>query len=156
MFPGMTSATLSIGELARRTACKVQTIRWYEAIGLLPAPARTAGGHRVYGAEHLRRLEFVRHAREFGFPLAAIRALLALADDPDNPSCEAAHAIASTRLVEVEAKLRRLEALRAELARLVETGCRGAVGDCQILVTLADHEHGHCLDPSHGAPVEPV
>ncbi|HJS85515.1 MAG TPA: helix-turn-helix domain-containing protein, partial [Acetobacteraceae bacterium] len=108
----MSFASLSIGELARRTVCKVQTIRWYEAIGLLPAPARTTGGHRVYGAEHLRRLDFVRHAREFGFPLEAIRALLALADHPDNPSCEVAHAIASARLAEVEAKLKRLEALR--------------------------------------------
>ncbi|HJS87130.1 MAG TPA: MerR family DNA-binding protein, partial [Acetobacteraceae bacterium] len=90
------------------------------------------------------------------FPLEAIRALLALADHPDNPSCEVAHAIASARLAEVEAKLKRLEALRVELARMVETGCRGAVGDCQILGALADHEHGHCLDPSHGAPVEPV
>ena len=71
----MSEPDLSIGELGRRTHCKVQTIRWYEEVGLLPPPARTRGGHRVYGGRHLARLDFIRHARELGFPLDAVRAL---------------------------------------------------------------------------------
>lgn len=146
----MFQAALSIGDLAKRTGCKVPTIRWYEEVGLLPAPARTEGGHRAYGAGHLRRLDFIRHAREFGFPLEAIRTLLDLADQPGQQSCEQAHQIASAQLAEVVAKLRRLETLRAELARMVANGCRGAPSDCSILETLADHGHTHCLDAQHG------
>ena len=141
--------SLSISDLARRTGTKATTVRWYEEAGLLPPAARTAGGHRTYGAAHLARLDFIRHAREFGFPLEAVRTLLDLASRPDEISCVAAHDLACARLAEVEEKLRRLEALRAELARMVETGCRGAPADCRILHTLADHAHGHCLDAEH-------
>ena len=146
--PG-TGESLSIGDLARRTGTKATTVRWYEEVGLLPPPARTAGGHRVYGAAHLARLDFIRHAREFGFPLGAVRELLDLAARSDGASCEAAHGIACARLAEVEEKLRRLETLRAELAHMVENGCRGAPADCRILNALADHDHGHCLDTGH-------
>ena len=141
-------ASLSIGELARHTHSKVQTIRWYEEVGLLPPPARTAGGHRVYGSQHLARLDFIRHARELGFPLDAVRALLALSDRPDQP-CEDAHALASSQLAIVEEKLRRLEALRVELARMTDACRGGVVAECRILETLADHSHGHCVSPDH-------
>ena len=144
----MTTQSLSIGELGRRTHCKVQTIRWYEEVGLLPAPARSGGGRRLYGQAHLARLDFIRHAREFGFSLDAVRSLLALADRPDR-CCEEAHALASAHLAAVEEKLCRLASLRAELARMTDA-CRGGfAADCRILETLADHEHGHCLDPDH-------
>jgi len=73
------------------------TIRWYEEVGLLPRPARTDGGHRMYDGQHLARLDFIRHARELGFPLDAVRALLTLSDRPDQP-CEDAHALASSQL----------------------------------------------------------
>ena len=146
----MSEPDLSIGELGRRTHCKVQTIRWYEEVGLLPPPARTRGGHRLYGGRHLARLDFIRHARELGFPLDAVRALLALSDRPNRP-CEEAHALASSQLAVVEDKLRRLEALRVELARMTDA-CRGGVaGECRILETLADHSHGHCASPDHAA-----
>lgn len=145
----MTQATFTIGDLGRRTHCKVQTIRWYEEVGLLPAPARTEGGHRVYGGQHLARLDFIRHARELGFPLDAVRALLGLSDRPDRP-CEEAHALASAQLAVVEDKLRRLEALRVELTRMTDA-CRGGVSaECRILETLADYSHGHCSSPDHG------
>lgn len=157
--PGRAEATrpgesLSIGDLARRTGTKVTTVRWYEEVGLLPPSARTSGGHRLYGAAHLARLDFIRHAREFGFPLDAVRSLLDLAARGDEASCEAAHGIACARLAEVEEKLRRLETLRAELARMVETGCRGAPSDCRILTTLADHDHGHCLHAAHAVAAD--
>jgi DNA-binding transcriptional MerR regulator len=145
----MTQAILSIGDLSRETGCKVQTIRWYEQVGLLSAPARTSGGHRAYGRDHLERLDFIRHAREFGFPLDAIRSLLDLSSKGDQASCEAAHQIASAQLASVENKLKRLQALQAELTHMVMTGCRGAPADCRILATLADHDHGHCLTDAH-------
>lgn len=147
----MSAPSLSIGELARRTRCKVQTIRWYEEVGLLSSPARTAGGHRVYGPTHLARLDFIRHAREFGFALDAIRALLALADHPER-GCEEVHALASDQLAAVEDKLRRLETLRVELARMTDE-CRGGVaGACRILETLADHSHARCASRDHAGP----
>ena len=145
----MTAGTLSIGDLGRRTHCRVQTIRWYEEVGLLPLPARTEGGHRVYGGEHLARLDFIRHARELGFPLDAVRTLLALSDRPDRP-CEEAHALASAQLALVEDKLRRLKALRVELTRMTDACSGGVAAECRILETLADHSHGHCTSSDHG------
>ena len=75
-------ATFLIGDLSREAGCNAQTIRWYEAEGLLPPPQRTEGNQRRYGAEHVARLAFIRHAREFGFSLDAVRELLTLADEP--------------------------------------------------------------------------
>ena len=145
----MTASSLSIGDLGRRTHCKVQTIRWYEEVGLLPPPARTAGGHRVYGPQHLARLDFIRHARELGFPLDAVRTLLDLSDRPDRP-CDEAHTLASAQLSLVEDKLRRLDALRVELTRMTDVCNGGVAAACRILETLADHSHGHCASPDHG------
>lgn len=86
---------LTIGELGRRTDTKVQTVRYYEQVGLLPAPARTAGNYRAYDAGHLNRLSFIRRSRELGFSIDQIRALLDLADQRDR-SCDAVDAIAAT------------------------------------------------------------
>lgn len=144
----MKAGLLGIGELGRRTGCKVQTIRWYEEVGLLEPPARTEGGHRMYGSAHLARLDFIRHAREFGFTLDAVRTLLDLSDAPDRP-CEEVHALAMSQLVAVKEKLRRLETLHAELERMTDA-CRGGItGDCRILETLADHTHAHCMNADH-------
>lgn len=144
---------LPIGELARRTGTKVQTVRYYEAIGLLPAPARTAGNQRAYGRAHLERLAFVRHARELGFPLPAIRELLALGDDPDQP-CQAVDAIARRQLSAVRSRMARLQALEAELERMLAQCGQGRVADCHVIEVLADHSHARCLDPSHGKIAE--
>lgn len=142
---------LPIGELARRTGTKVQTIRYYEEIGLLPAPARTAGNQRAYARRHLERLAFVRHARELGFPLPAIREMLALGDDPNQP-CHAVDAIARRQLAAVRSRIARLRALEAELERmLARCGGQGRVADCRVIEILADHSHARCLDPTHGA-----
>jgi DNA-binding transcriptional MerR regulator len=83
---------------------KVPTIRYYEQIGLFPAPPRTEGNRRTFDAADLRRLAFIRHARELGFKIDAVRALLALQDRPDQ-SCAAADEIARTRLADVEQRL---------------------------------------------------
>ena len=79
---------MKIGELASATATNVETVRYYEKIGLLPAPARTNGNYRSYGVAHLQRLSFIRRARDLGFSLDAVRDLLALTDDREKP-CQA-------------------------------------------------------------------
>lgn len=138
----MSEKELTIGQLAARTGCKVQTIRYYEQIGLMPEAARTNGNQRRYGRWHLERLAFIRHSRELGFPLDAIRELLSLADDPKR-SCDAADRIARRQLEQVKSRLLRLEALKAELERMI-VQCRGGrIANCRVIEALADHSQ--CL-----------
>ena len=135
---------LSIGALAELTEVKVETIRYYEQVGLLPAPARTAGNQRRYGRSHVERLAFIRHGRDLGFSVESIRALLKLSDNPRLP-CDEAHAISSAHLGHVRDKIARLRALEGELERVAHA-CAGGVsaGDCAVIEALADHsEHSH-------------
>ena len=110
---------LTIGKLGGQAGVKVPTIRYYEQIGLLPEAGRSAGNQRLYGRKALERLAFIRHARDLGFTLEAIRDLLSLSDNPEQP-CVAADAIARAQLAEVERRLARLTALKAELERMVD------------------------------------
>ncbi len=148
----MAERALRIGDLAAATSIGVETIRYYERIGLLPAPARTSGNYRAYGSRHLERLSFIRHARELGFPIEVIRDLLRLADEPERP-CESADWIARTHLADVERKLARLMALKAELERMLAQCGQGRIAECHVIEVLADHSHARCLDPSHGRTV---
>jgi DNA-binding transcriptional MerR regulator len=141
---------LSIGDLARRTGCKVQTIRYYEGLGLMPEPSRSPGNQRLYTGLHADRLAFIRHARELGFPLPAIRELLELSDKPRAP-CGSADEIARAHLREVEGKIARLKALRDELQRMIGSCRQGYIGQCRVIEVLADHTHSHCLRPDHKA-----
>ena len=126
----------SIGHLARATGTKVETIRYYERIGLLPAPARTAGNYRVYSDEHFQRLSFIRRARHLGFSIEQIRDLLGLSDQRDRP-CEAVDAIAREHLAAVDRKIADLQALRRELDSLIsQCGC-GTIADCRIIEALS-------------------
>jgi DNA-binding transcriptional MerR regulator len=129
---------LTIGGLAEATACKVQTVRYYEQIGLLPRPVRSAGNQRLYGPSDVDRLLFIRSARDLGFALGAIRELLGLADQP-NRSCDAVDAIARTHLKDVERRLRRLLSLKAELERMIEQCVGGTVSDCRVIEALGEH-----------------
>ena len=126
---------MKIGELASATATKVETVRYYEKIGLLPPPARTSANYRAYGHEHLARLSFIRRARDLGFSLDAVRDLLALADERGKP-CAAVDAIASGHLAEVELKIADLSAMREELRRLIGSCRHNTVADCKIIETL--------------------
>ena len=138
-------AGVTIGEAARQSGVKVPTIRYYEGIGLLAAPSRSDGNRRQFEPGDLRRLAFIRHARELGFEIDAIRALLELQDGREQ-SCAAADAIAAARLADVERRISSLTALRTELKRMVE-GCQhGSVSECRVIETLADHskcQHHH-------------
>src|SRR3546814_15645927 len=113
-----TAPRLPIGVMSQRTGCNIETIRYYEKIGLLPAPARSEGGHRLYGHGHLMRLGFVRRARGLGFTLDEIRALLQLAEDRDRP-CAEAREVAVVQLAAVRAKIADLRAMEAVLAETV-------------------------------------
>lgn len=127
--------TQTIGDLSRATQTKVETIRYYERIGLLAAPARTEGNYRAYDDEALNRLSFIRRARDLGFPIEQVRELLALSDDKTQP-CATIDDLARARLEDVERKIADLEALRRELSSLL-TQCRhGVVSDCRILEAL--------------------
>lgn len=128
----------TIGEAARDSGVRVTTIRFYESRGLVPAPPRTGGGRRLYDASAVRRLAFIRHARDLGFPLEAIRDLLALQDMPDR-ACAEADAIARAQLDAVETRIARLQGLRGELLRMIAACDGGAVSDCAVIESLADH-----------------
>jgi len=133
---------LTIGALAKKTGTKAQTIRYYEQIRLMPEPGRTEGGQRRYGDAELDRLSFIRHARQLGFTLEAIRELLDLSDQPDRP-CHEADTIARRQLKQVEQRLARLRALRTELKRMVHECDGGRTADCRVLEVLRDHSE--CL-----------
>jgi MerR family mercuric resistance operon transcriptional regulator len=125
----------SIGELARLTGCNLETVRYYERIGLMPAPPRSGGGHRVYGAGHRDRLNFVRRCRELGFQLAEVRALLALAEE--DRSCRSAQAVAERHLAAVRAKLGDLRRMERTLARTVALCVAGTAHRCPLIESLS-------------------
>ncbi|SIO52139.1 transcriptional regulator, MerR family [Bradyrhizobium erythrophlei] len=127
---------MNIGELARAADTKAETIRYYERIGLLPAPPRTPGNYRDYSAEHVSRLAFTRRARDLGFSIDQIRTLLDLADQKEQ-SCKAVDAIAREHLTEVKRKLADLGALRRELESLIGQCRHGTIAECRILEALA-------------------
>jgi DNA-binding transcriptional MerR regulator len=136
----------SIGALAREAGYAVQTLRYFEQIGLMPEAPRTSGGQRRYGPKELRRLLFIRHARDLGFETDAVRSLLSLAGHPDAP-CDAANAIAADHLKAIDDKIARLQAMREELARMVEACSGGPIAECRVIDVLADL--GKCLSHTH-------
>ncbi|MEK1888261.1 MAG: helix-turn-helix domain-containing protein [Phyllobacterium sp.] len=140
------SEQISIGEAARRSGVKVPTIRYYEQIGLLPAPERTEGNRRNYRADEVQRLAFIRHSRELGFGIDAIKTLLVLQDNPNQPCATADH-IAKDRLRDVEQRIRSLNALKLELETMVEECSHGRVKECRVIETLAHHDR--CVHQTH-------
>jgi MerR family transcriptional regulator, mercuric resistance operon regulatory protein len=127
---------LSIGGLAEASGVHLETIRYYERIGLIPEPPRTGGGHRVYGEAHLGRLVFVRRARELGFTLDQVRSLLALADDRDR-SCAEARDIGAARLAETRAKIADLRRMERVLNEMVARCADGTLPNCPLIETLS-------------------
>jgi DNA-binding transcriptional MerR regulator len=137
--------SLTIGELSRQAQVKIPTIRYYEQIGLLAAPVRTEAQQRRYRPDDVRRLNFIRHARELGFEVEAIRQLLGLTNDP-NRSCGEVHDITRAHLDEVNDKIARLVALRDELEAMVACDHK-RISECRIIEVLADH--GQCQHHQH-------
>lgn len=136
----------TIGQLGNLTGTKVPTIRYYEEVGLLSPVGRSEGGQRRYDEPARQRLGFIRHARDMGFTLDAIRQLLALADRPA-ASCDPVDGIVQEQLDEVDRRIAILSSIRAELARMLAE-CNGeTVGRCRILEVLGDHSL--CLSHEH-------
>lgn len=130
--------SMPIGRLAQSADVKITTIRFYEQIGLLPEPSRTPSDRRVYDEASVRRLAFIKHARQLGFSVEAIRDLLELGDHPER-ACDEANSIAEEQLQAVEAKIAQLEALRVELRRMVAARCSGPAAECRVIESLANH-----------------
>jgi len=128
---------LSIGELAKETGVKVVTIRYYEQIGVLPAPARTAGNYRAYRGEHARRLRFIRRCRDLGFSLDQVRDLFRLSTE-NAPSCAEVCRLAERHLKAIEDKLADLNHLVSELRR-ISVSCSGSkpMAECRIMEALS-------------------
>lgn len=112
---------LTIGRLAQSADVNLETVRYYERIGLMPAPARTQGGHRSYAPEHAQRLRFIRRSRELGFGIDAIRRLIALSE-PTVQSCAEVRDMAQEHLTSIDGKIADLQRLQSVL--------RQTVGDC--------------------------
>jgi len=128
--------TLTIGQLGRATDTKIETIRYYEKIGLLPAPHRTRGNYRSYAAEHLQRLGFIRRSRELGFSIEEVRELLKLAAHGERP-CEEVDQLVTRHLETTERKIEALRRLRREL-RDTLASCRGGrIAECRVIQALS-------------------
>ena len=131
---------MQIGQLANQAGVAIDTVRYYERQGLLPAPQRRASGYRDYGARDIARLRFIRRAKELGFSLQEIHDLLRLSENREADRAEV-RMLAQHRLADIERKLRELEAMRATLANLVgHCSGHGSLDDCPIIETLLDIE----------------
>ncbi|OJF93879.1 MerR family transcriptional regulator [Pararhizobium antarcticum] len=128
----------SIGDLSRKTGVKIPTIRYYEQMGLIAAPDRTQGNQRRYERPELERLSFIRHARDLGLSIEAIRDLVDLSQHPEKP-CSDADRIATEHLGSVRAKIAQLKKLEHELERIVSHCAGHTVGDCYVIRALSDH-----------------
>ena len=130
-------AGIQIGELSRRTGCNIVTIRYYEQIALLSAPARSAGRYRVYGTADVRRLAFICRARELGFTLDEVRTLLSLSADDGQDTCANVREVAGRHLADVRAKIADLQAMEGVLADAVRRCASGEVPGCPIIDALS-------------------
>jgi DNA-binding transcriptional MerR regulator len=141
--PAPAGPLLPIGQLARQSGTGVDTLRYYEKIGLLPPPPRSAGGQRLYPPAFARRLRFIRKARALGFPLEVIRELLALADGSLD-SCAAAAERAARQLEAVRRQIAELTAMAGVLETLHAacTAGAGTPGPCPLIEALAGEEEG--------------
>jgi len=127
---------MKIGEIAARAQTPVDTVRYYERIGLLPAPARTAANYRRYDTAHIARLDFIRRCRALDMSLQEIRTLLGFCDDPQR-DCSDVNELLDQHIGHVQSRLAELQALHTELRQLRRV-CRspGQAGACRILQAL--------------------
>ncbi len=129
---------LTRSKLARQTGCNVETIRYFERVGLLPEPPRSAAGYRLYDDGHLRRLRFIQRARELGFPADRIRDLLRLDEESGRHTRAEVKELTRAQIGEINSRIRDLERLRDRLAA-IDSHCDGAdesASDCPILLSL--------------------
>jgi MerR family mercuric resistance operon transcriptional regulator len=123
------------GALATKADCSIETIRYYEQIGLLPPPPRTEGGHRLYGQEMLKRLNFIRRSRELGFTLEDIRGLLRMVDG-HKYTCAQVEALALDHVHSIQRKISDLKKLKNVLATMASKCRGGKVPECPVIDAL--------------------
>lgn len=136
------TSMLTIGDLSKATGVKVPTIRYYEQMGLLSHAERSEGNQRRYSNGERERLAFIRHARDLGLTIDAIRALIELSQHPERP-CQDADRIAAEQLATVRQKIARLRKLEAELERITTHCHTNQVRDCYVIRALANHDLCH-------------
>ena len=128
---------LTIGKLSQQSGVNIETIRYYEKIGVMPAPGRNAGGFRIYEPDHLKRLSFVRRGRQLGFSLDEIRSLLRLVDGHRH-TCAEVHALMLSHLAEIRRKIRDLRRLQRAMAEMAARCSGESVPECPIVDALFD------------------
>ena len=138
--------SISIGELSKRSGVKITTVRYYERVGLMTKPERSAGGQRMYREDDVKRISFIRHSRHLGFSLDAVREMLQLQTAPAT-NCSTANDIAETQLALVRQRIAQLKSLEKELERIASVCGGGAVADCKVIEALGDHSQ--CENERH-------
>jgi MerR family transcriptional regulator, mercuric resistance operon regulatory protein len=128
---------IAIGELSRRTDCNIETIRYYERIGLLPRAERQGGRFRRYGAEDVGRLRFVRRARQLGFSLDDVRALLKLAGSDGAGVREEARGVFSAHVAQIRTKIADLQSLERVLTEAIDECAAGRHPNCPLIEVLS-------------------
>ena len=129
------SGRIAIGSLSKHTSTNIETIRYYERVGLLPTPARSPGGYRLYGTDHVKRLNFVRRARTLKFSIGAVRTLLRLADERERP-CAEVRVVAEAHLRDVRAKIADLRRMERVLKATVARCAAGRRVHCPVIEAL--------------------
>jgi MerR family mercuric resistance operon transcriptional regulator len=129
------AAGLSIGTLSQQSGVNIETIRYYEKIGVMPEPERTAGGYRVYGPEHVKRLHFVRRGRELGFSLDELRGLL-LVVDGHRYTCAEVHALTIEHLKDIRQKIADLKRLERVMSDMAASCSRDQIPECPVIDAL--------------------
>lgn len=139
---------MKISEAAAASGCHLETIRYYERVGLMPRPTRTGSGYRAYAPADVERLRFISRGRELGFSLEEIRSLLRLNDDP-MLSCGDVDAVARAHLADVHQRIEELQRMAVELERVIAQCVGGERGTCTILGALrrTDNAPTSCTDP---------
>ena len=146
---------IAIGALSKHTGTNIETIRYYERTRLLPAPARSPGGYRLYGSDHLKRLIFIRRARELGFSIHEVRKLLELAEHRRRP-CAEARRLAAAHLAEVRAKIVDLRAMERVLGETVARCGEGTGRHCPLIEALfrdGSAENASLYKPESNSPL---
>jgi MerR family mercuric resistance operon transcriptional regulator len=131
------NGVIQIGELSGRTGCNIETIRYYERIGLLPRPPRSASRYRLYEGADVNRLTFVRRARELGFTLDEVRALLALSSDRGEEACSEVRRLAHTHLADIRARIADLRSMERVLSEAVRGCDAGERPGCPLIAALS-------------------
>lgn len=126
---------LGIGELSRQTGVGIETIRYFEKIGMMPAPRRSEGGNRRYKTDHLQRLFFINRCRQIGFSQSEIKALLSMVD-AKGVTCAEVHSITTKHIADIKQKIRDLRKLEKVLTQMANECSRGDIPDCPIIETL--------------------